>query len=271
MTTASIDLPNGATVPVPVVNDVNTPDEIQAMGTDHLKELIDLEDSYWWHRAKRELVLSLVKEHFPAPGRVLEGGIGSSRTLIELQKCGYKVAGLDIMPEAVAHAHARGLDDVQEHNLMEPWPVEPQSLNAVLLLDVIEHISDPIRVLEHATSALAPGGGVIITVPAYQWLYGDWDRELGHYRRYSRYDFKRQVSKAGLTIEKLGFWNSFTLPPAMAIRSYQKCFPKDRPASFPRVSPTTNQLLGWMAAKERQLMKYITVPCGLSLVGVCKK
>ena len=167
MTTASIDLPNGATVPVPVVNDVNTPDEIQAMGTDHLKELIDLEDSYWWHRAKRELVLSLVKEHFPAPGRVLEGGIGSSRTLIELQKCGYKVAGLDIMPEAVAHAHARGLDDVQEHNLMEPWPVEPQSLNAVLLLDVIEHISDPIRVLEHATSALAPGGGVIITCLLY--------------------------------------------------------------------------------------------------------
>ena len=268
MTASAIELPNQ--VPGEITTPTK-PDAIQAMGTDHLQELIDLEDTYWWHRAKRELVIQLVKKHFPPPGRVLEGGIGSSRTLLELRTAGYKVAGLDIMPEAVAHAHSRGLDDVQHHDLMQNWPVAPESLTAVLLLDVIEHISDPIAVLRHAASALKSGGGVIVTVPAYPWLYGDWDRELGHYRRYTPKELRRQVAAAGLSLATLSYWNSFTLPPAVAVRSYQRCFPQDRPASFPRVSESTNRLLGWLAAKEREWMQRLSVPFGLSLVGVCKK
>lgn len=238
------------------------------MDVDHLNELIELEDSYWWHQAKRELVLSILNRHFPAPDHILEGGIGSARNLLEFQKAGYEVTGLDIMPESVAHARERGLASVQQHDLTEPWPVANQSIGAVVLLDVIEHVPDPVAVLKHAAACLKPNGGIVVTVPAYPWLYGDWDKELGHYRRYTKQELRQHVREAGLQVNWLSHWNSFTLPAAIAVRSYQKCLPKDRPAEFPRVSSTANWMLGKFAAAERSVLERSTVPFGLSLVGV---
>ena len=246
-------------------------DELTAMDAAHLRELIELEDSYWWHQAKRQLLLTLIRQHFPKPMRVLEGGIGSSRNLIELGQRGYQVTGLDIMPEAVSHARQRGLEDVHEHDLTLPWPVEPTSIGVVVLLDVIEHVPDPVCVLQHAHRCLQPGGGVIVTVPAYPALYGDWDKQLGHYRRYTKHTLQENARDAGFRVEWLNHWNSFTLPPALLIRSYQKRFPKDRPAEFPRVSSITNQMLGSLAAAERCLMKRLPIPCGLSLAGIFMK
>ena len=187
---------------------------------------------------------------------------------MEFQKAGYEVAGLDIMQESVAHAQQRGLSDCQQHDLTEPWPVDPQSIGAVVLLDVIEHVPDPVLVLKNAARCLKPDGGIVVTVPAYPWLYGDWDKELGHYRRYTKRELRQHVSQAGLKIKWLNHWNSFTLPAAIAVRSYQKCLPKDRPAEFPRVSDTTNWMLGKLAAAERAVLRHAPVPFGLSLVGV---
>ena len=57
----------------------------------HLQNLIDLEDSYWWHVAKRELAIRILQKSFPPPGRLVEGGVGSARNLLEFQEMGYDV------------------------------------------------------------------------------------------------------------------------------------------------------------------------------------
>ena len=80
----------------------------------HLEELIELEETYWWHVSKRRLVLGVLGRELPAPRRLVEGGVGSARDLLELERTGYRVSGYDAMPESVANARARGLD-VAEH------------------------------------------------------------------------------------------------------------------------------------------------------------
>ncbi|HAD61677.1 MAG TPA: hypothetical protein DCG12_20765, partial [Planctomycetaceae bacterium] len=55
----------------------------------------------------------LLQKHCPAPGRLVEGGIGSGRNLIEFEKLGYDVAGYDLMPESVAHVQERGIPDAR--------------------------------------------------------------------------------------------------------------------------------------------------------------
>ncbi|MCA9057796.1 MAG: methyltransferase domain-containing protein, partial [Planctomycetaceae bacterium] len=110
------------------------------MDPSHLQELVSLEDSYWWHVAKRQLVTRLLNRHCPPPGRLVEGGIGSGRNLVEFREMGYDVTGFDLMPESVDHVRNRGIDDVQVHDLGTPWPVDPGSLRAVVLLDVLEHV-----------------------------------------------------------------------------------------------------------------------------------
>jgi len=238
------------------------------MDATHLEELIQLEDSYWWHVAKRQLVSELLAEHFPPPGKLVEGGVGSARNLIEFRAAGYEVAGLDVMPAAVAHARQRGVDEVFEHDLGEPWPLAEASTRVVVLLDVLEHLADPVTVLRHARRTLEPGGGIVLTVPAYRWLFGDWDRSLGHFRRYSSRELRRQAAEAGFQVSWLSYWNAFTLPAACSVRGYQRCFPRQRTAEFPRVRPATNAMLLGMANAERWLMRKTGVPCGLSLVAV---
>jgi SAM-dependent methyltransferase len=241
------------------------------MQTAHLQELVELEDSYWWHVAKRELVLQLLARHAPAPGRLIEGGIGSARNLLAFRDAGYDVAGFDLMPEAVEHARQRGVENVAQHDLTAAWPVDPNTARAVVLLDVIEHVEFPTRVLQHARAALKTEGVVIVTVPAYQWLYGDWDQALGHYRRYTKKALRDQARSAGLKTIRITHWNSFTLPAAVAVRTAQKLLPADRPAEFPRVSPFANRMLTTCAEMERRWLSMAPVPCGLSIVGVFTK
>ncbi len=63
------------------------------MDPSHLTQLVELEDNYWWHIAKRKLVLRLLQRFAPAPGRLVEGGIGSGRNLVEFSRLGYDVTG----------------------------------------------------------------------------------------------------------------------------------------------------------------------------------
>lgn len=237
----------------------------------HLQELVELEETYWWHVAKRELALKLLKRHAPAPGGLIEGGIGSARNLLAFRDAGYDVLGLDLMPEAVQHAKMRGIEHVMQHDLNAKWPVHPGSAKAVVLLDVIEHVEFPTRVLEHAREALEPEGIVIVTVPAYQWLYSEWDQALGHYRRYTKKALRDQARTAGLKIVRLTHWNSFTLPAAVAVRTAQKLVPSGMPADFPRVSEFANRMLTKCAGVERWWLSKAPVPCGLSIVGVFQK
>ena len=241
------------------------------MQVSHLQQLVDLEDSYWWHVAKRELVCKLMQKHCPPPELLVEGGIGSGRNLIEFRKLGYDVAGYDLMPESVSHVKQRGIADVQVHDLGQPWPVEDNSLTAVVLLDVLEHVEFPVTVLKHVHRALRPDGAVIITVPAYQWLYSRWDEQLGHFRRYTAKEFRRQADAANFRVQWLNHWNSFTLPAAMAVRGWEKLFPQKDAPDFPEVSSMTNRALLTAAAAERWCMNRLSVPAGLSLAGVLKK
>ena len=244
---------------------------VDLMDPNHLQELIDLEESYWWHVAKRRLVMSLLEQHVPLPARVVEGGIGSARNLVEFQRRGYQVAGFDLMEESVAHAKSRGIEDVCVHDLQQPWPLDREPFDAVVMLDVIEHVEDPVKVLSHAARVLTPSGVIIVTVPAYPCLYSEWDKRLGHYRRYTRKMLRDNAEQAGLTVNWMQHWNAFSLPPALVVRGYQRLFPRERSAEFPRVRPWLNQTLLGLAGMERWCMKKGAVRFGLSLAGVLGK
>jgi len=237
----------------------------------HLDELIELEDTYWWHVSKRRLVMGLLARHLPAPGRLVEGGVGSARDLSEFQHAGYAVSGYDAMPESVANARERGLD-VVSHDLELAWPVAEGSLDVVVLLDVLEHIADPVRVLENVRRALRPGAGAVVTVPAYPFLHGDWDRALGHQRRYTLRMLREQVREAGLDVARITHWNAFSLPAALAVRGIQRLFPRDAPpAEFPRVPSALNRLLIGCATVERAWLRVLPLPVGLSLFAVLRR
>ena len=241
------------------------------MDPKHLVQLSELEDTYWWHVAKRQMVTKLVEQHFPAPNGLVEGGIGSCRNLLTFQERGYDVTGFDISEQAVEYGKAKGIENVAVHDLGQPWPVAEGSQGAVVLLDVLEHVEDPALVLSHARKILKPDGGVVFTVPAHPWLFSNWDERLGHYRRYTTEMLEEQAKAANFKVEWMTYWNAWSLPVAIMMRTVERMRKQDRVPEFPHVSPALNRMLLGFAKCERWWMNKMKVPCGLSLVGVLRK
>ena len=213
----------------------------------------------------------MLRKYVPSPARIVEGGIGAAGNLLNWKQCGYDVSGLDIMDDSVTHAKSIGIDEIYKHDLQQPWPVAQDSFGGVVLLDVLEHVADPVKVLKEAAKTLQGSGKIIFTVPAYPFLFSDWDERLGHYRRYTPSMMREQVAAAGLKVEKLRYWNSFTFPAAIFIRTMRRFFPSRKGTEFPRVGNLTNKALITAAQIETKVSNKLGVPFGLSLVGVISK
>ena len=237
----------------------------------HLKELMTLESSYWWHVAKRQLATSLLLSHTPPVASIVEGGIGAGGNLLHWKSLGYDVQGLDIMDESVDYARQRGLNRVFQHDLHDRWPMEERSANAIVLLDVLEHLRDPVLALRQAAQVLDQDGRIIFTVPAHPWLYSEWDERLGHYRRYTPQSLRGHVEQAGLRLIQMRPWNTISLPIAMMLRTYRRMFPRHAGAEFPRIGRLANRCLVQIQEWERRVALRWNPPFGLSIVGVIAK
>ena len=90
--------------------------------------------------------------------------------------------------------------DVRVGTLADIGPI--RRFDAILYMDVLEHIECDADELMRATSALKPGGRVIVLSPAHEWLYSEFDREIGHFRRYSAATLA-SVAPSGVLLEKM--------------------------------------------------------------------
>ncbi len=144
--------------------------------------------------------------------RVVEVGCGIgnfTRMLLDREA----VFAIDIEPECVARLKVRYADhpNVQAFSgdaaevLKRLKPCRPDSC---VCLNVLEHIEDDFQALLSMASAVVPGGVIVLLVPAFQSLYGPIDRNLGHFRRYSRASLSSLAQSAGLRVRKLRYVNT---------------------------------------------------------------
>lgn len=164
------------------------------------------------------LVLSLTPRGTPgAPARVLDLGCGSGALTAELLRAGLDVTSQDVSARMVelcrAHLEALGLSGERVRVGGAADIPERHAFDAIIALDVIEHIEDDREALEQIRAALAPSGRLILTVPALSALYGPRDVEVGHYRRYDRAALLAVLDRAGFEVDACRFWNLLGVAP----------------------------------------------------------
>ena len=102
--------------------------------------------------------------------------------------------------------------------------------DVILYLDVLEHIEDYEKEILKAHNALKKGGYLLINVPAFQFLYSDFDKDVGHFRRYSKKDITNLCSNYNLEINKLKYYDSIgfflSFLSKMTRSNYKKNFEK---------------------------------------------
>ncbi len=236
-------------------------------------EMFAVEQRHWWFAAKQRIVLDLLRRLLPrAPRdrpRVADLGCGCGGMLARLAER-YEVTGMDASPEAAAFAAQRGIQ-VQLGFLPNQVPLPREHFDAVLLLDVLEHLDDDYNSVAAAAELLRDEGVLICTVPAYQWLWTKRDEHHHHRRRYSWDQFHRLFERPGLGVELFSHFNTWLFPLALAERLSRRFFKKDVPTDLRVPTPVVNRLFELVFASERRLLGRFTLPFGLSLVAVVRK
>ena len=85
----------------------------------------------------------------------------------------------------------------------DPAPLAARSLDTILCLNVLEHVEDDREALRRLHASLAPGGRLLLVVPAHQRLYGAIDRAIDHHRRYERPGLAEKLEEAGFHVESM--------------------------------------------------------------------
>ncbi len=132
-----------------------------------------------------------------APLRVLDAGCGTGRNLLEFGVLG-SIQGAEISSDAIEFCAARGIHDVTQAPI-ERMPFEDGSFDLILATDVIEHLADDRVALTELHRVAAPGARLLVTVPAYRWLWGPHDEIYHHQRRYTLSRLRTALVASGWT------------------------------------------------------------------------
>jgi len=73
-------------------------------------------------------------------------------------------------------------------------------VESIVAMNVLEHVEDDVLALRDLAAAVVPGGRIVLWVPAYMQLYGEFDRKVGHFRRYTPRTIRAAVEQAGLRV-----------------------------------------------------------------------
>src|ERR1700744_1561901 len=154
------------------------------------------EDRHWWYRGRRNVLERVIADlRLPARARILDAGCGSGRNMLELARHG-TVTGVELSSASVALARERGVGEVIEGRVLA-MPFESGSFDLAVSLDVIEHLEDDLGALRELRRVIAPGGALLVTVPAYQWLWSGHDEITHHPRPSPRRSLQSVAERAG--------------------------------------------------------------------------
>ncbi len=245
------------------------------------QEFLDLEQTHWWFRGRRAIFIALLDRHLrrEAGGRrlVMDLGCGVGGMLAPLAAYG-RVIGTDVTLMGLRHCAERNFPRLVACNGPNGC-FRDGSLDCITAFDALEHIEDDVGTLREIHRMLKPGGVLVASGPAYQFLFAQQDRITHHVRRYTLGEFTSKARAAGLTVEQASYINFFLfpaiLPVVLLLKAWQSVRPPDESDTGSNVGigipRFVNEALAAIFSFEARVLRRISVPAGHSLIMVARK
>lgn len=240
------------------------------MSPDAYLEMSETEDRHWWFRGRRQILSTLVKSlGLPPQARILEVGSGTGGNLRMLSRFGVVSAmEMDASARQIAHRKLGDSFDVRAGHCPAEIPFRGERFDLICMFDVLEHIDEDTQTLRALGSLLAPGGRLLVTVPAYQWLWSAHDEFLHHKRRYTAARLRRVADNAGLAVRRLSYFNTLLFPLAAIARLKDRLLGSGKATGTDVPSGPVNSALERIFGLERHLLASASLPFGVSLMVV---
>ena len=240
--------------------------------------LFEMEQKHFWHVGRKEILLDVLTRNIPhlAESRMLEIGCGNGSVLAYLKQNGVDIEGGDIFPEGLEFCKQRAGSVSLYHIDVLALPFV-NSFDIIGLFDVLEHIDNDDKALLEINQALKPGGNLILTVPAYKFLWSYFDVHSHHKRRYSKGELATKLEQNGFVTKKVSFFMFSLFPLLAAIRLIGNIFHGGkngqdvRPSLEVRTVPVVNEVFLGLLQLERLLIRYLSLPFGTSLLVLAEK
>jgi 2-polyprenyl-3-methyl-5-hydroxy-6-metoxy-1,4-benzoquinol methylase len=236
---------------------------------DYLERYRELYQRHWWWRAREKLILETLRAHEPAGGwkRILDVGCGDGLLFDQLTPLG-EVQGVE---SSAASVSEHGPHRSQIHVCPFDENFQPgKQFGLILMLDVLEHLADPAAALRRALALLAPGGMLLITVPAFNAAWTNHDAVNEHVTRYTRASFRPVALEAGVDVLTERYFFQWLFPIKLATRVMERVLGlKPQPAGVPPA--WINTPLFWFSMLEQKTWGALPWPFGSSLMVWAKK
>jgi SAM-dependent methyltransferase len=229
------------------------------------------ENIHWWFIGRRTIVEQILKGLcLPKSAEILEVGCGTGGNLPLLARFG-EVYGVEVDDTAREYARKREIGTILPGSMPDEIPFTGQLFDLIVMTDVLEHVQEDQIALERLYLILKSGGYILITVPAFTALWSRHDELHHHKRRYDMRGLRTKLIKSGYVIVKASYINCLLFPFIAVIRLTQRFF-KMNDADDLKMYPTlVNRLLTKLFASEGYMLKFISLPFGLSLLCVGRK
>ena len=230
-----------------------------------------VEDGHWWFRARRRIVGRVLDGlRLPDGARLLEAGCGTGGNLAFLARYG-RLDAFEIDARARELAGARGVTKVKDGALPDRIPFSGP-YDAILMLDVLEHVQDDRAALVALHQRLAPGGALVMTVPAFPFLWSRHDVVNHHFRRYRRTGLVDQLREAGFHVQHATYFNTTLFPLVAAARVIGNLRGQTGGSDADVIpSPLVNRLLETVFGGERFVVPHMRLPFGVSILAVARR
>jgi len=242
------------------------------METAEIDEMYRLETQHWWYIGKRLLIDALLRD-VPdrAALRILDVGCGTGAVLAHVGGRGHTV-GVDRSVQALRYCRERGLARLAcaEGGRL---PFAAATFDVILLMDALEHFAEEGPLLEDVARILRPDGWLLISVPAFQFLWSEHDEVLHHFRRYTARTLRRALEASHFTVERLTYTNVVAFPPAVVLRGIvaRLGISRRRGTDFSVQSPWINKaLVAAYRLEAKALGRVRRFPFGLSVAALAR-
>lgn len=245
------------------------------MQTEIYEKIYLSEKGNWWYKSRRELITDTVSRIKQRSGKetlnILDVGCGTGLNSKALDQFG-DVCGLDVSEDALNFSRSRGEFNLIRANA-DDLPFKHNSFDVVCALDVLEHIEDDINAMKEIHRVLKPSGNLILTVPAFMFLWGRHDEAANHKRRYYKRSIIKTLESCGFLIDRCTYWNFLLFPAVALIRPLMnRCYCTNDSYDLPELPYIFNEiLLNILRLENAAIACGFNLPVGVSIFCVCRR